>query len=94
MALGADLGKASRHVVGIGGALIILQMAGHACRAAQAEVVVDMAVGAQTRWDGMGGGEWDTCRAVIEVRMEPRICAVAERAVGGEAARSVVGIAG
>ena len=94
VALGAGLGKASRHVVGIGCALIILQMAGHACRAAQAEVVVDMAVGAQAWWDGVGGGEWEAHRGVIEVRGEPGIGAVAQRAVGGEAAGSVLRIVG
>ena len=77
MALGAGLGKASRHVVGIGGALIILQMAGHACRAAQAEVVVNVAVGAQARWDGVGAGQWEARRGVIEVGVEPGIGAVA-----------------
>ena len=77
VALGAGLGKASRHVVGIGGALIILQMAGHARRAAQAEVVVDMAVGAQAWRDGVGAGQWEARRGVIEVGVEPGIGAVA-----------------
>ena len=77
VALGAGLGKASRYVVGIGGALIVLQMAGHTCDAAQAEVVVDMAVGAQARRDRMCAGEWEAHRGVIEVRIEPGIGAVA-----------------
>ena len=94
VALLAGLCETCRYVVRICGPLVILQVAAHAGRTGQVEVVVDVTVGTLPRRDRMSGGEWETCRAVIEVRMEPRICAVAERAVGGEAARSVVGIAG
>ena len=73
----ASCGEPGRPVIGIGCALIVLQVAGHACRAAQAEVVVDMAVGAQAWWDGMGGGEGEAHRGVIEVRVEPGVGAVA-----------------
>ena len=90
MALGAGLSEAGGHVVWTGGALIILQVAGHAGRAGQVEVVVDVAVGALARWNRMSAGEWKTCGAVIEVRIQPRIHAMAEGAVGGEAARNVV----
>jgi len=65
-------------------------MTGHAGRAGQVEVVVDVAVGALTGRHGMSAGERETRRAVIEVRIEPGIHTVAEGAVGGEAAGDVV----
>ena len=76
MALSAGLGKACRDVVRICRALIVLQMAAYAGRAGQVEVVVDVTIGTLARWDGVSTSERKTCRAVVEVRMEPRVCTV------------------
>ena len=78
--LGTGLGKTCGHVVRIRGALVVLQMATDASCAGQAEVVVDVAVGTLARRDRMSSGERKTCRAVIEVGIEPSVCAVAESA--------------
>lgn len=94
MALGAGLSKACRHMVRICGALIVLQVTAHAGRAGQVEIVVHVAVGTLTRWHRMSADERKTCCAMIEVHTEPCICAMAESAVGGEAAGSMVWIAG
>ena len=94
MALRAGLGKTCGDVIRIGGALIILQVTADAGGAGQIEVVVDVAVGTLARWNGVPAGKRETRCAVIEVHAQPGIGRVAERAVGGEAAGSVVGIAG
>ena len=69
-------------------------MASYAVRAGQVEVVVDVAVGTLARWDGMSASQREAGRAVIELRIEPGINAMAEGAVGREAAGNVVGIRG
>jgi len=46
VALLAGLRESGRHVVGIGGSLIILQVAGNAGRAGEVVIVVDVAIGA------------------------------------------------
>ena len=56
MALLAGLREGGRHVVGIGGSLIILQMAGNAGRAGEVVIVVDVAVGAQPGRHGVAAG--------------------------------------
>ena len=90
----AGLRKTCGDVIRIGGALIILQVATDTGCAGQIEVVVDVAVGTLARGNGVPAGKRETCRAVIEVRAQPGIGRVAESAVGGEAAGSVIGIAG
>jgi len=94
MAPGAGLGEAGRHVIRIGGALIVLQMTTYASSAGQVEVVVDVAIGAHTRWDSVSAGKRETGCAVVEVCVEPGIDAVAGGAIGGEAARDVTGVCG
>ena len=94
MALGAGLGEARRDVIGIGGALIILQMAADAVRAGQVKVVVDVAIGALTRRDGMPASQGEPGRAMVELCIEPGIHAMAGSAAGGEAAGNVVGTGG
>ena len=82
VALFAGLGEAGCYVVWIGGALVVLQVATHAGGAVQIEVVVDMTVGALTWRDRMSCGKGKTGGAVIELRAEPGVSAVAESAVG------------
>ena len=90
VALGTGLRETRCHVVWVGSALIILQVAGYAIRARQVEVAVDVAVGTLARWNGMPAGKRETNGGVIEVRIEPGIHTVAEGAVAGEAARDMV----
>ena len=94
MALGAGLGEAGGDMVRIGGALIVLQMTAYTGSADQVEVVVDVAIGALTRWDGMSTGERETGGAMVELCIEPSIHAMAGSAVGGEATGNVVGRGG
>ena len=56
VALITCLRKAGCNVIGVSGSLIVLQMARHAGRARQAVVIVDMAVDALPRWDGVQAG--------------------------------------
>ena len=91
MALGAGLGEAGRHVIRIGSALVVLQVTADAGGTAQAEVVVNVAIGALTRRDGMSTGEREPGRAMVELCIQPGIHAMAGSAVGGEAARNMVG---
>ena len=94
MALSAGLGKVGGDVIRIGSALIVLQMTGDAGRAAQAEVVVNVTVGALTRGDGMSSSERESSCAVVEVCIQPCVDAVAGGAIGGEATGNVVGTDG
>ena len=91
MALGAGLGKASRDVIRVGSALVVLQMTAYTRCGGQAEVVVNVAVGALTRWYGMAAGKRETGCAMVEIRVEPCIHAMAGGAVGGEASGNMAG---
>ena len=94
MALGAGLGKASRDVIRVGSALVVLPVTAYARCGGQVEVVVDVAVGALTRRDGVSSGERETGGAMVEVCIEPCIHAMAGGAVGGKAAGNVAGAGG
>ena len=56
VALLTGLRESGGHMVGIGGSLIILQVAGNAGRAGEVVIVVDVAVGAQPRRHGVAPG--------------------------------------
>lgn len=80
-------------MVGIGGSLIVLQVAGNAGSAAQVVIVVDMAIRTLPRRNGVSCAEGESHRVVIEGRIEPAVGAVTVIAVRGEHCRNVVGIA-
>ena len=94
VALGASLRKVGCRVVGILGSLIILQVAAHACRASQVEVVVDVAILALPGWNCMAACEGKANRTVIEIGIQPGIGAVTSRAGCGESTRSMIRIIG
>lgn len=71
MATVAGGGEIQRDVARIVGALEIFQMAGHASRAVQAVVIVDMAIGASARRVRMHAGQRETGGGVIEMAVSP-----------------------
>jgi len=92
VALLAGLCESCRHVIGIAGALVVLQMTTHAGGAGQVVVVVNVAVSTLARWDLVSAGQREAGRVVIELRVEPRVGAMACRTRGGESAGNVVWI--
>ena len=67
----ASLGEAPGHVVRIGRALKVLQMARHACSAVQGVVIVDVTVGALTRRHSMHARQSEPCRGVVKLAIAP-----------------------
>lgn len=92
MALVASLGEFPGHVIGIGGALVVLQVAGDASRADQIVVVVDVAVRALPRRHGMRAGQRKSDGTVIELCVGPIVEAVTLFTGDGKLARNVIGI--
>src|SRR5579871_112040 len=90
VALRAILREAGGHVIGIIGALHILQVARAASSAERGEIVVGVASGAKYR--GMRARQREGRRVVIEARSGPVNGAVAERAVLGESGGHMVRI--
>ena len=66
MALVAGLGEIRADVVGIGGALVVLEVAAHAGCGIQAVIVVDVAIGAGSRWNRVHTGQRKSGTAVIK----------------------------
>ena len=58
-------------VVGIGRPLEVLEVAGHARRAIQCVVVVDVTIGALARGNGVQSGQRKACRRMIELGIAP-----------------------
>lgn len=56
---------------------VVLLMAAHTCCGRQVVVVVDVAVGALTRWNGVRPGQSESGTVVVESRIEPRSRVVA-----------------
>ena len=79
-------------VIGAGGSLVVLQVAGHAVSADVGVVAVGMAL--QTRDCGMRAGEWKLRQVVIESRTVPRSSVVAGGAIVREPCGHVVGVGG
>ena len=73
-------------------ALKILQVAGSAGGASQVVVVVDVAIGADSRGIGMCVRQRETYAGVVELGIQPRAGAVAGFAGGGKTRRYVIGI--
>src|SRR5262249_4088183 len=71
VALVAGLGEVRADVVGIGGALIILEVAAHAGCGIQAVIVIHVAIGAVPRRNRVQSGERETGRAVVECGVGP-----------------------
>ena len=90
VALLASLGESASHVVRILRALIIRQMAAHACVCGDVVVVVDVAIEANARRISMRVGERESYRGVIEGRGLPCDCRVALLASLSEASGHVV----
>ena len=69
-------------------ALEIVQVARHAGRAVQVVVVVDVAIGAGTRWHGMPPVSGKSGAVVVELRRQSSCCGVAVLAGLREARQS------
>jgi len=80
----AGLREIRRHVIGIGRALEILQVAGNTGRAIQTVVVVDVAIGAQPRWHHVQAGQIEARGRVVEGAIGPEVGVVAVLARGRE----------
>ena len=72
MALLASLREARAHVVRVGGALEILQVAAHASRVRAGQVVIVIHMALHALHAGMGARQRESSRGVIEVRTVPR----------------------
>src|SRR5215472_17535603 len=77
MALLACLWEIRTYVAGIGRALEVLQVAGHARCAVQSVVIVDMAIRALARRNGVKSGQREAGHRMIELRIAPLHCVVA-----------------
>ena len=58
-------------MVGVRCSLEILQVARHAGGAVQRVVIIDVAIGAGARWDGMQSGERKPGAVVVKLRVRP-----------------------
>ncbi len=94
VALVAGLREVRRHVIGIGGSLVVLQVAGRAGRAVQVVIVVDVAIGAGARRDRVQSGKREPGAVVIKRGIQPGAGAVALVAGLREVRCDVVGIGG
>ena len=92
MALLAGRGEVCRDVIGVRRALKILQVAANAACAGQVVVVVDVAIGTLPRRHCMPASQRESCRRVIELRVQPIVGGVTVLACGGELRVDVIGI--
>lgn len=92
MALLTGLREVSRDVVRIIRSLIVLQVAGYTCSAAEVVIVVDMTIRALSGRNRMSTAERKSHRTVIELRIQPGIRAMTVIASRGEHSRDMVGI--
>ena len=87
----ASLREVRRDVVGVRGALVILQVAAHASRSVQAVVVVDVTIGAGARRNRVQAGECETCARMVEGSVHPvggvMACIAGLREVRGDVIR-------
>ena len=92
MALLTGLRKAGLHVVRVRGALIVLQVARHAGGHRDVVIVVDVAVDALPRWDGVRPRQRETRARVVETCSRPGRCVVALLSGLRKSALHVIGI--
>ena len=71
MTLLAGLREIRRHVIRIGGALEVLQVAGDAGRACQVVIIVDVTIGAGAGRHSVQAGESKASGGVVELRIGP-----------------------
>ena len=71
MTLLAGLGESRGDVVGIGRALEVFQVAGHARRAVQCVVIVDVAIRALARRNGVQSGQREAGHRMVEPAIAP-----------------------
>ncbi len=81
-----------RHVAGVGGAVEVRLVTGHARPREPGEHVVQVAIG--TRQPHVGAVDGESGDGVVEVAAAPAACAVAVFARGGQARAGVLGIGG
>ena len=94
MALVAGLREIRGDVIGIRGALEILQVAGNAGIAVQVVIVVHVTIGAGPRWHGVHSGEREPGAVMVELRIHPVAGVMALLAGLREIRSDVVGIGG
>jgi len=85
-------GEGCRHVVGIGGALVILLVAGIAGRRRSCELIINVATGAGH--GGVRAGQGEAGQVVIKAGRHPRRGGMAHLALLREAGGRVIGIVG
>ena len=90
----ASLGESPAHVIRVRGSLEILQVTRHAGRAGQVVVVVDVAICALPRRNGMRASQYKIHGRVIETGRLPRRSGVALQAIRREVGGDVVRIPG
>ena len=88
----AGLREVRGYVIGIGRALVVLQMAGHARGTVQVVVVVDVAIGTSARWNRVRSSQREACVVVVEGRIHPVGGVVARLTSLREVGLNVVGI--
>ena len=66
VALVAGLREIRRHVIRVRRSLEVFQVTGHAGRAGQVVIIVDVAIAALPRWNCVHAGEGEGCRVVVE----------------------------
>ena len=94
VALLAGLRQIASNVVGIGGSLVVLQVAGHACRAGEVVITVDVTVGALPRRNSVRSRQRKAGAVVIECRIQPGVGNVARVARRRKLSLRVVRIGG
>ena len=71
MALRAGLGEVCRYVVGIGRALVVLQVAGDASTTGEVVIIVHVTIGTLAWGNGMHASQGEAGRVMIERRLQP-----------------------
>ena len=94
VALRAVRWKVSRYVIRVRRSLKVFQVAADTGRAGQIVVIVNVAIDALARRNGVSASQREPDRAVIEIRIQPGVGSMADCAVRGEAGLRVVGVAG